>query len=216
MSKDAYKGFVGKRFGNLIVIKEDAPNERRQRFFECKCDCGSITKKWAYNLKIGTARSCGCKTGEIITRLKTTHGLSRTIEYRIWVGIVGRCRWHPDYAGRGIKLSRRWKKFENFYRDMGKRPSSSHSIDRINNNKGYYPKNCRWATQTVQNGNKRNTVIYMGENAKDASIRLSGNISLVSNRIRKGWSADKAFSTPPQHHLSGFKKCSSASVDSRL
>lgn len=92
-------------------------------------------------------------------------GYSRVLrEYKIWTGIISRCKpYHKDhtrYFDRGITVCKKWHKFENFYKDMGPRPSPKHSIDRINNNKGYKPSNCRWATPYEQHNNKRQNVKF--------------------------------------------------------
>lgn len=87
------------------------------------------------------------------------------VEYSAWSGMRQRVKAGPEYkrygtyGARGIKVCKRWDKFENFLKDMGKRPSKKHSLDRINNAKGYYPSNCRWATYTEQNSNMRHTLI---------------------------------------------------------
>jgi len=88
------------------------------------------------------------------------HGMFGTPEYWSWGGMIQRCHnpsnpaFH-NYGGRGIKVCKRWRKFENFYADMGPRPSPNHTLDRINNNHGYNPKNCRWATWLQQASNRR-------------------------------------------------------------
>lgn len=84
----------------------------------------------------------------------------RTPEYNVWISMRRRCmcetdKSYPDYGGRGITICRRWDSFPAFLEDMGKRPSLDHSIDRIDNNAGYYPGNCRWATRSQQQKNKR-------------------------------------------------------------
>jgi len=88
------------------------------------------------------------------------HGMSQTPIYNVWKTMLGRCRnpnhySYKNYGARGISVCDRWSYFENFYADMGDRPSSKHSIDRINNDGPYGPDNCQWATRNEQNTNKR-------------------------------------------------------------
>lgn len=85
-----------------------------------------------------------------------------------------RCKHRPGYADRGIKVCRRWQRFESFVQDMGPRPSPEHTIERNNNDRGYMPSNCRWATKAEQNKNRRCLVMHRGKHlaqwAKDLSI----------------------------------------------
>lgn len=132
---------------------------------------------------------------------ETKHGESRTYIYHAWSAIKQRCfnkknKQYHLYGGRGIGISKDWLIFEKFYKDIGERPTIQHSIDRIDNNKGYFKENCRWSTMRQQSRNKRNNFIYNGECATDACIRLGGSHSLINNRIKKGWSLEKAFTTP--------------------
>lgn len=89
-----------------------------------------------------------------------THGMTKTPEYRSWVHLKTRCKnknyiCYQDYGGRGISYDPRWENFENFYADMGKKPSRDYSLDRIDNDKGYSKENCRWATIKEQQNNTR-------------------------------------------------------------
>jgi hypothetical protein len=123
-----------------------------------------------------------------------THRLSRTPEYRSWCGMMYRCyndksRNYKGYGGRGIKVAKRWHKFENFLEDMGLRPSIKHTLDRENNNKGYYPDNCRWATALVQSNNRgdyNSNFTYKGKTKSVSQWAVTLNIPAAQLRHRLG------------------------------
>jgi len=137
----------------------------------------------------------------------TTHGLTGTIEYHIWEGIKGRClnannKDYYNYGERGIKVCLTWQdSFEVFLKDMGLRPSKLHSIDRIDNAKGYSKDNCKWATKKEQSRNKRSNITYMGECAVDASYRLGGCKNLIYERLKRGFTLEDAFTQPIREGL---------------
>ncbi len=114
-----------------------------------------------------------------------------------------------DYGGRGIMVCERWRNsFENFLADMGPRPTPLHSIDRIDNSLGYDPANCRWATRTEQNRNKRSNR-YMTMNGRtmiltDWAIETGIKRETIKERIRRGWTISRALTTPPRPQ----KQCS--------
>jgi len=152
MSKGVFVDLTSQRFGKLVVI-ERVQNQRHQPMWKCQCECGSTPIIRGAQLRSGITRSCGC--------LKTKHGMSKSYLYKCWQQMKQRCTnfnsedWR-DYGGRGITVCERWlDSFENFYEDMGHRPTSNHSIDRIDNNGNYEPSNCRWATASQQQFNKR-------------------------------------------------------------
>jgi hypothetical protein len=107
-------------------------------------------------------RFCTAECIRHLTRNKK-HGLSGTPEHRNWRNMIDRCgnpkcKYYPRYGGRGIKVCERWlgpDGFANFYADMGPKPSPAHSIDRVNNDAGYEPGNCKWATKAEQARNRR-------------------------------------------------------------
>lgn len=134
-----------------------------------------------------------------------THGKTHSKIYRVWWAMMCRCftkstTHYARYGGRGITVCEQWKKFENFYDDMGDMPSSKHTLDRINNDGNYEPSNCRWATRKEQ-GNNRNTCVYLTYNNEKMSItrwaeKLGISEVTLQTRIKKGWSVNDALSIP--------------------
>lgn len=116
-------------------------------------------------------------------------------EYSTWENMKQRCNnpnaeGYKNYGGRGIKVCVSWDKFSNFIKDMGPKPSAGHSIDRINNNLGYYKDNCRWATQSEQANNTSKVIIvdYYGETITLSALSSRLGISkwTLSRRIKRG------------------------------
>lgn len=135
------------------------------------------------------------------------HGYTGTAIHRTWLSMKRRCD-NPNaenyylYGGRGIKYEPRWAKFENFLSDMGERPSDEHSLERIDNTKGYSKANCRWATRIEQASNKRNNrYIEYGGQTKTLSewARVAGisTRTLFARLNVQGWSMEKAMTTKP-------------------
>jgi hypothetical protein len=139
---------AGQRFGRLTVIKEVAQLKGRRRF-KFTCDCGKTASTELIHVTTGKTRSCGCLFRESLSNART-HGMSKTPTYSVWCDMRKRCensrnKSYPDYGGRGIKVCKRWHKFENFFADMGERPSAKHELDRFNGNDDYKPGNVRWS-----------------------------------------------------------------------
>lgn len=152
------------KFGRLTVLKF-AKKVKRKTHWLCKCDCGNERVVYSGHLKNGHTQSCGCYMKERSSEANIKHGQNRskkpTSEYKTWIDIKYRCSENAadnnfkSYYGKGIRVCERWiNSFENFFEDMGKKPSPKHSIDRINNDGNYEPSNCKWSTNREQARNK--------------------------------------------------------------
>jgi hypothetical protein len=161
---------TGQVFGHLTVIElvPTIHGKKDNKKWLCRCECGVEKIIRVDHLVSGETISCGCKKLDLLKEKSTTHGLSQNNDYKseylIWVGMKRRCfnkgyKKFIDYGGRGITVCERWtgaNGFLNFIKDMGKKPTQKHSLDRWPNNDGNYePDNCRWATMAEQNRNKR-------------------------------------------------------------
>jgi len=150
----------GRVFGRLTVI-EKTGSKRRESVWRCKCECGNETITLGYLLTKGATKSCGCLQRELCSKKHTKHGLCTSPEYKAWQSMKNRCYCpnqsaYPNYGGRGISVCDAWRgNFNQFYKDMGLRPSPEHSLDRIKVNENYEPGNCRWATHEEQVMNRR-------------------------------------------------------------
>lgn len=190
---------VGKTFSNLTVLRFDSKDKSKINIWLCKCVCGKTILVRGNKLKAGKKKSCGC--------LSQRHGLSGTSEHMAWKSMLNRCRldnriqW-KDYGGRGIKVCERWMKFKNFISDMGLKPGSDYSLDRIDVNGDYIPSNCKWSTSKQQQQNKRNNVfiefngdkktvsewaVLCGVKAATIYARLRNNSATGISLLSKPW-----------------------------
>lgn len=186
---------TGHRFGLYTVVKRAGRNASGTPLWLCRCDCGHEGLVQGGSLRIG--RSKGCRTCRHGLR---RHGMEGTREYRAWSAAKSRCTnsthamW-PQYGGRGIRMCQRWMLFDNFIADMGNRPDGT-SLDRINNDGNYEPGNCRWATRSQQQRNKRSNpmVEYEGRQitVTELAERTGVRYRLLRDRIASGWSVSES------------------------
>ncbi|HEY8560533.1 MAG TPA: hypothetical protein VIL74_09160 [Pyrinomonadaceae bacterium] len=198
---------IGDKFGKLTIIAAaDSLDKRNKTAWLCVCECGTQKVIRQSHLRTGIAKSCGCQR-QISRVIKLTkHGASRSITYNSWLAMKQRClnpkhKKYKNYGGRGITICERWlDSFEYFLADMGERPSSSHTIDRINHDGNYAPENCRWLLQANQQRNKSdNRLITINGETKCVSEWCevyNVSVGLVSGRLKAGWTPIDAFTEP--------------------
>lgn len=204
---------VGQKVAYLTILRHltikttNRSQNRNVNRTECICDCGKMLIVNPYSLLNGDSQSCGCMRGALITSANTQHGESRTPEYKSWSGMLNRCYRedhdsYPYYGGRGITVCSRWRRSVNaFVKDMGRRPTPRHSIDRINSNGNYEPGNCRWATSSEQQNNRRDTRFVEFEGKRISVTHLAAKKGIdrdvLSTRIfQSGWSLQEALTRP--------------------
>lgn len=199
----------GDKFDRLVVLNREVNGKGRRNRWRCRCACGNVIICGGQDLRVGKTRSCGCLSRERCIARSTKHGMRHTRTYRIYYGMLGRCRdehnpaW-PNYGGRGITVCQRWlADFRNFVEDMGECPEGL-TLERRDNSQGYSPENCYWATRLEQNYNKRNNrLITIGGITKCLSA-WARDVGIyyrtIHTRLKLGWSEEAAVMTPVRPH----------------
>lgn len=203
-------------FGKLHVLgpvrRHAFPRGGQHIYWACRCECGVEKEVRGGHLLRGSSTSCGCTWSVAaagVGRNNRTHGKTRSPEWNLWVAMRGRCQ-RPNhgkfgpYGAKGISVCERWNDFANFLADMGPRPSPKHSLDRYPDQKGNYePGNVRWATPSEQCQNlSSNLIVTVGERTAPLAAFFSTgskhpDYNRALQRIRAGWNAGRAISTPP-------------------
>lgn len=164
---------TGERFERLEALRVVGTDKRGEKIWECYCECGTFCNVLGSNLRAGHTKSCGCLNREKTGDRNYKHGMYGTRTYDSWSRMIQRCD-NPDaayyelYGGRGIKVCERWYDFKNFLQDMGE-SKEGETLDRIDNDKGYYKENCRWASRKEQARN-RSTNVEITFNGKTQCI----------------------------------------------
>lgn len=198
------KDEIGNVYGRLTVIaRAGSAGSKAAWLYRCSCGVEKIAS--GDSLRQGNIKSCGCYRREFSTTKNTTHGMTRTPTYRSWQEMRVRCAdptsiSYPNYGGRGIKVCKRWARFENFLADMGVRPEGL-SLDRRNTAKNYIPSNCKWSSRTEQNRNKRSNVVVSYRGKRRCLSEWCELLSLPYPRVYyriviNKWATARAFETP--------------------
>lgn len=197
----------GKSFGYWKVIRRAGRTKGGKSTWLCECICGKMKEVRGDILKSGQSKSCGCMTTELSAEKNTTHGKTKTKLYRVWNQMIQRTtnkktKDYKYYGGRGITVCKEWKEsfetFETWAHINGY--ADNLTIDRIDNNKGYEPNNCRWVTRKVQSRNTRynHFLTYNGttKTITDWAQETGIKRCVLYERINKlGWDVEKALTT---------------------
>lgn len=201
----AFVDLAGQKYGRLTAIKRvPGPKQQGARWL-CQCDCGSTIEVRSNSLRTGITASCGCwmrdRARETCIARNTTHGHSgkkRTRTYRIWGNL---CVRHHRKCYKNVAICDRWRSFESFLADMGECPSDKHTLERIDNSKGYEPSNCCWATMKEQQNNRTNNrrIAFNGETL--TLMQWSERTGIAPQTLRQRldkleWSVDRALTAP--------------------
>lgn len=195
------KELSGNTFGDFRVISYERTDKYGNAIWLCSCvKCGKEKMKIGSNLTHGRSINCLC-----VHFNATHHDSVNCKEYRAYKHMINRCylkstKEYCRYGARGITVCDRWREsYTNFLSDMGRAPSPHHSLDRVDNNKGYYPENCRWATIKQQANNKRRTymVPFDGNEVPLGELcsRFGMPIELIRGRLNLGWDVRRAVTT---------------------
>lgn len=213
----SYKDIKGNRYGRLLVL-ESIPerNKNRNVLWRCRCDCGNIIVVPTAYLINGNTKSCGCLQIDNTIKASLKHGfvVGGNIEklYHIWIGMKQRCsnpkcKEYKNYGGRGITVCDEWANdyatfrqwaYSNGYDET--KTKKECSIDRIDNNKGYNPNNCRWADSHTQANNTSKNVYLTWNNTTHTISEWSSIVGInhqtIRCRLKRGWSVEDALSKP--------------------
>lgn len=199
------RDLLGQRFGRLVVIEDYGFDKWNLRKWLCKCDCGTIKPIHARNLIIGRTQSCKCLQKDFVAKLTLSHGMATTPEYNSWKSMIARCDnptsiGYGNYGERGIRVAPEWYDFKVFYEAVGPRPGPNYTIDRIDNDGNYEPRNVRWATRKQQQRNKRDTVLFSFRGEAKTLIEWAEifhiQYATLRQRLKANWPIERALTEP--------------------
>ncbi len=201
---------IGEVYGDLTVVGPPTPKEskagKRENYYLCHCSCGESKVVRGASLKRGTTKSCGCLTRRLAKEKCTTHGMSKTKVYSVWLNMRRRCyepsnNRYKSYGAKGIRVCDRWLDFNLFFLDVGDLPFEGATLDRISPLGDYEPSNVRWASQKQQQRNRANNrkFTYGGESltSSEWAERLGvGPKTMATRLLGRGWSIERALHQP--------------------
>jgi hypothetical protein len=198
---------VGERYGLLRVIAYSGV-VGRFRAWSCFCDCGQTTTVRGSHLASGNIKSCGCLLRKKSNKIHGNYavGATKSPEFQSWLSMRSRCeqpthRSYKNYGGRGVAVCDEWRHdYAQFLKDMGKKPSPEHTIERVDSNRGYEKGNCVWATNSEQQRNKRNNrnveAFGMTKPLAAWAEQFAVRAEVIGWRLTKGWAPERAVSVP--------------------
>ena len=204
---------TGTVFG-LYTVEKEVERKKSLRYFQVRCQCGIVKECRLEYLRNGRIKSCG-KCG------KLTHGLGQTPIYYTWHRMMSRC-YNPkdasykNYNGRNITVCKRWHDVASFAVDMGDKPPNK-SLDRIDNNGDYNPKNCRWSDAKQQGNNRRTNVPLTIKGRTQTMAKWADEVgvarSFIWHRLKDGWSPEDAVFKPKRGYVEQSNECSIEDCD---
>lgn len=185
----------GQTFGDLTVLGRgySAGRKHRSAIWLCRCECGNLTQVRGEFLRAGKTKSCGCLSAKRAVEIHSTHGMSNTPEYAAWVNMRRRCsdtssRHYKNYGGRGIRVFPKWEvSFEEFFKEVGLRPTPAHELDRIDNDGNYEPGNVRWLLRAENQLNRRPKAWWVIDGERYQSLAAAASVFGVCERTIANW-----------------------------
>ena len=178
----------------MLIFVSESPERSKDGHVKwfCRCDCGDVSEYMATRVKhkkVNHCKKCVAKENGI---KKTTHGMKYTGTYSSWTSMKDRClnknsKDFENYGAKGITVCKEWiDSFEQFYLDMGEKPKGT-SIDRIDNNLGYFKENCHWATHSEQQRNKSNSYVWLVHGKLYESLQEAADVYKVKKQTIIKW-----------------------------